>query len=650
MSCSASFSGSGSGGNSDCCIASAGERGCPVCNSVGRSGTGQKDNEGTSRDHEGLKWRGPIFGRLGGGQHPETSEQSKKLHDRRGYAWRQFKAAEKGGKESVSHAGQGKEKGNCGGNKSLGVSAEADSQCWKSRWNGLSQRVGSAGDFEGSAREEKQGQESWRQRRTHGGGFRSFIKQFGRHHKTEGCRESLASLQEGLQRHETKTCKACEKIHQRGGTFPGGIGRCAVPADGLQQAAQLGKTPKFDADPFCNIPHLTADVEEQASASCPRVDATIEGPSPMLVGQWGLENGMVADRAPRPCGKTPIWGRAPGARGNCLIPQSNGRAREERKIAASTNRQQPRQGQAGKGKKEGRKARSSRGESGSVTAEKRFAELDHGLSAGLNPIFELINKQHGSFCIYYRIHESMSQQQTGAITPDLNQVGRSPALFPSRLPWLVPGKSKRRRGLSVEVKHEAFMLMHRIWAFLNYLHAGSPCSTSAIRQAVRMASEGEWTAHHETYARAMHSKLLDYCTCPRGTMERGSAKLSVLIEKVQCSQYDPSISFDDAACGALPVDPTRISLPDQAGILDPKKHLCGDRLKQFLEMPLKIPEPCRSSVDPPACHKVSDEDWPVVLRKLYEADMITFIPKRDVLSEGRRVVCFVYLINPSLTD
>ena len=273
-----------------------------------------------------------------------------------------------------------------------------------------------------------------------------------------------------------------------------------------------------------------------------------------------------------------------------------------------------------------------------MTANKHRAELEEEWCHGHNPIFDLINKQHGSFCRYYRVHEKMSQQQTGALSPDSNDVRKPVALFPSRLPWLVPSKSKRRRGLNMDVKHEAFKLMHRIWAFLNYLHAGSPCSTSAITEAVRLASEGEWTVQHETYARAMHSKLLDYCTCPRGTMERGSAKLSALIEKIQCSQYDPSIYFDDAACGAMSVDPSRISLPDQAGILDPRKHLTGDRLEQFIAMPQKIPEPCRSSSDPPACHKVSDEDWPLVLRKLLEADMITFIPKRDVLSEGRRLI------------
>ena len=387
------------------------------------------------------------------------------------------------------------------------------------------------------------------------------------------------------------------------------------------------------------ISHMFAiDVEKQTSIGCPRNDTVAESSAPSFVGQWRLENCVVVDGAPRPGRETEVRGRTPGPRGNRLLPESHGRAREERQVPSSTTRRRPRQGEVRKRKEEGFEDGASRRRSGPVTAEKQRAGLDGGLCIGDNPIFDLINKQHGSFCRYYRIHAKMSQEQTGAVTPDSKAVGKPFALFPSRLPWTISSESKRRRGLKADVRCEALKLMHRIWAFLNYLHAGSPCSTSAISEAVRMAFEGKWTAQHETYARAMHSKLLDYCACPRGTMERGSAKLSALIEKIQCSQYDPSISFDEASCGALPVDPTRISLPDQAGILDPREHLCGERLEQFVQMPHQIPEPCRSSLDPPACHKVSDEDWPVVLRKLFDADMITFIPKKDVLSEGRRLI------------
>eukprot|EP00438_Fugacium_kawagutii_P015754 Skav233443 [mRNA] locus=scaffold1486:339543:342293:- [translate_table: standard] len=121
-------------------------------------------------------------------------------------------------------------------------------------------------------------------------------------------------------------------------------------------------------------------------------------------------------------------------------------------------------------------------------------------------------------------------------------------------------------------------------------------------------------------------------------MDRGPAKLNELISRIQLSQYDPSISFEDALSGAKDVDPSRISLPDVAGILDPAVHLKGDRLKEFLEMPSTIPSHKQPLVDNPACHKISDEDWPVLLRKLYAADMITFLKKQDVLAEGRKLI------------
>lgn len=237
----------------------------------------------------------------------------------------------------------------------------------------------------------------------------------------------------------------------------------------------------------------------------------------------------------------------------------------------------------------------------------------------------------------------MSQKQTGADTPGIVDAGPNTTLFPSRLPWLVPprcrNKSKKHgRGLSTAGRREAFEWMHRIWVYLNFLDAGSPCSSSAAAEAVRRASETQWTDLHEAYARAMFAKLTKYCTCPRGTMERGSAKLSSLIEKIQCSQYDPNISFEEASSGALPVNPDRISLPEQAGILDPTKHPKGKRLEQFLNMPRDVPGPRRSNSDPLARHKVTEEDWPKIVRKLHKANMITFIKKRDVLRDGKKLI------------
>jgi len=140
-------------------------------------------------------------------------------------------------------------------------------------------------------------------------------------------------------------------------------------------------------------------------------------------------------------------------------------------------------------------------------------------------LFDVIHQQHGSFARYLRIHNnSRSQTEAGVKSP--GHPGRNPTLFPSRLPWSKPpGKSWHRRGLPVHIRMEAFKWMHTLWALLNFLDAGSPSSTLAIEDSVGRAFSGEWTAQHEGYARTMYAKVLRYCAHPRGTMDRGPAKL-----------------------------------------------------------------------------------------------------------------------------
>lgn len=84
---------------------------------------------------------------------------------------------------------------------------------------------------------------------------------------------------------------------------------------------------------------------------------------------------------------------------------------------------------------------------------------------------------------------------------------------------------------------------------------------------------------------------------------------------------------------AMEVDPSRISLPDPsvAGILDPTQHLTGQRLADFLAMAVNIPKVCNHEKDTPACHKVTHKNWQAVLRKLYQPNMITFLPNQKFL-------------------
>ena len=110
-------------------------------------------------------------------------------------------------------------------------------------------------------------------------------------------------------------------------------------------------------------------------------------------------------------------------------------------------------------------------------------------------------------------------------------------LFPSMLPWKKPpGKSKHGRGLQSADKWEALEWMRLLWCLFNFLEAGSPCRKNAASAAVSRASLGVWTALHESYARTMFKKVCCFVTQPRGTLDRGSAKLDELISRIRFSQ------------------------------------------------------------------------------------------------------------------
>ena len=261
-------------------------------------------------------------------------------------------------------------------------------------------------------------------------------------------------------------------------------------------------------------------------------------------------------------------------------------------------------------------------------------ECEQGGPANL---FAVINASHGSFARYWRIHNR--SHMTGAETFNQPVENHLCKLFPSRLPWCKPpGRSKHRRGLSKTVVNEAFQWMHTVWALFNFFSAGSPSSRQGATASVARASKNLWTSQHERYARTVFNKLLRYCAQPGGTLGRGTSKLSQLISRIQTSQYDPDIDLNEALCGAKPVDPKRISLPEKGGIIDPRDHLVGERLEKFCNMPSQIPRECPYGEDIKACHKVEDKDLPELLRKLHRSNMITFLRKKDVLAEGRKLI------------
>ena len=251
-------------------------------------------------------------------------------------------------------------------------------------------------------------------------------------------------------------------------------------------------------------------------------------------------------------------------------------------------------------------------------------------------IFDIISRQHGSFSRFMKLF-SRPVERAGASTLIHNEIA-STTLFPSKIPWCKPpSKSRVRRG-SRSQKRVAFEWLRALWGLCNFLEGGSPCSTAGAQHVADRASLVGWTAIHEDCALTMFKKLVKYVSHPRGTMERGTATLDQLIAKISLSRYDPAISFENGLSGALDVDPSRISLPEVAAIIDPRDHLSGERLQQFETMGDWVPNSYPAIFDPKPCHKVALSDWPPWLKKLHSAKMIEFLPIEDVLHDGHRII------------
>ena len=121
-------------------------------------------------------------------------------------------------------------------------------------------------------------------------------------------------------------------------------------------------------------------------------------------------------------------------------------------------------------------------------------------------------------------------------------------------------------------------------------------------------------------------------------MDGGSAKLEDLIHRIRFSQYNPEVDLDEAMCGAMPVKADRISVPERAGILNPCDHLSPEQLREFKAMHKDIPIPSPAPGDCRACHEVDEAQWPALLRKLHDANMIEFLPAEDAFRDEKGVV------------
>lgn len=254
-------------------------------------------------------------------------------------------------------------------------------------------------------------------------------------------------------------------------------------------------------------------------------------------------------------------------------------------------------------------------------------------------IVQCLDKSWGSFGHFWKLLKSSGfSQRSGPRTPN-NQHGNIP-LFPSLL--VTPennGKSRsarqraRRRDRDESWKHTEVL-----WAYFTFLDGGSPHKTADQKRLLHKAAQTPWTPLHSSYAGSLHSGIKRFVRLRSDDtpLSRGIHKISSLIKVVrQNSCYSSSQALEQLCKVAKDVLPERMSLPSQAGIVDPSQFLKGDQLASFQNMSAEIPhgvEPPRPTV---GCFRVPPDKLREVNLKLLESGVAVLIPEELGLRDSK---------------
>ena len=254
--------------------------------------------------------------------------------------------------------------------------------------------------------------------------------------------------------------------------------------------------------------------------------------------------------------------------------------------------------------------------------------------AGTSPVhsFDCIDSLQGSWGSFGRflklLKSSRLDKRLGPRTPPVFTKGDS--LFPSLL--VIPeseGKSKgarsraRRRG-----RDEAWRHVGVVWAYFTFLEGGSPHSRIEQQRLLERASHARWTSLHSEYAGFLHSEIHRFVRLQSHDvpLSRGILKLSELVKVVKNSNYTSSHAIEKLANVAKNVEPSRMSLPDVAGIIEPEKFLKGEHREVFNSMISVVPHDQFPNHPTQSCFKVDPERLHEVNKKLLASGVATLIP------------------------
>ena len=235
-----------------------------------------------------------------------------------------------------------------------------------------------------------------------------------------------------------------------------------------------------------------------------------------------------------------------------------------------------------------------------------------------NSLLEEVIRSHGSFGRFLKVmHDTSPKHGSGPRTPP---AGGHINLFPSFL--VVPDDKSstssariraRRRG-----RETSWKWAETIWALFTFLEGGAPSKLADQLALANRARACQWSSNHAHFAGLLQQQIHEFVRLRSNVaLSRGTQKLSEFIKSIKPnnSTYKPGpYTIDELSQSAMPVKPDRMSLPEQAGLIDPRDFLKGDNLEAFEKMPERTPHDIPPENPTKGCFKVEPSD----LRAVYK--------------------------------
>ena len=519
--------------------------------------------------------------------------------------------------------------------ESAGCSASSRAVRGSATWTSCStaERIDEAWKTEASQKESKQQrQQQWKplsqlQRRIPG-------------ERPEGTCESHPRVPTCRSAQVPEAFEICEKVCERNreGTW---CRRQALPHHGLQQAHSFRETTKPETLSLLGLDHIgihaKGGVQQGCVANCLGAAIDASGCDRQLVGR-----SLAVDPRGRPFQSKDLR-RRPKLTATCdILREEHERPCPQHRDASKTHRVQGRdrrgsercgKGKRPSGKEQGKRQREGQRPEccGGLGAD----EVEDGMRQGhknlaSSSVVQCLDRSWGSFGRFWKLIKSSGlNKRLGPRTPLSPTKGDK--LFPSLLvtPEYV-GKSKSARSRARRRdRDEAWEYTEMVWAFFTFLDGGSPHSASDQKRLLSKAAHASWTSLHSSYAGSMHDQIKRFVRlqCDDSPLSRGISKISELVKVVKNSSYSHSPSVEKLCRTAKNVVPGRMSLPTEAGIIDPRRFLKGEHLQAFEQMPEEVPH----NIEPPkrtmGRFKVDPQDLHEVNLKLLRSGVAKLIPE-----------------------